>query len=418
MIKFKIYTLGCKVNQYDSGRLERLLAQSGFMVGEKKVDLAIINTCAVTKTAIVKDRRMINLARKENPDAKIVVIGCWPKAYELSEDVDLIGAEKTPELTAKKIKGLYGLGKKGVYNHSVSLLSANSDRSRYFIKVQDGCNQFCSYCIIPYTRGRLHSRPQSQIIAEIKAAIASGYQEIVLSGIHLGLYGQEKAGGKTNLVALMKKVLAIRGLGRLRLSSIEITEVTDELIELMARNKKVCQHLHISLQSGSDKILSRMNRPYDSKYFLNRINKLRRALPLVAVSTDVIVGFPGETDKDFSTTYNFCREVGFSKIHVFSFSAHEKTPAAKMSGVVAAEKIKERSHKLRSLSAELEAKYQAEIKDCFLGKELALIVEGEKNGKFKGKTEFYFDIAFLSKQMVGANRKKPKLGELVRIILS
>lgn len=417
MIKFRIYTLGCKVNQYDSGRLERLLAQSGFMIGAKKVDLAIINTCAVTKTAIVKDRRMINLARKENPGAKIVVIGCWPKAYDLSEDVDLIGAERTPELTAKKIKGLYGLGKKGAYNHSASLLSANSDRSRYFIKVQDGCNQFCSYCIIPYTRGRLHSRPQSQIIAEVKAAVASGYQEIVLSGIHLGLYGQEKVEKKTNLVALMKKVLAIRGLGRLRLSSIEITEVTDELIELMAQNKKVCQHLHISLQSGSDKILSLMNRPYDSKYFLARVKKLRQALPLVAISTDVIVGFPGETDKDFSATYNFCREVGFSKIHVFSFSAHEKTPAAKMSGVVAIEKIKERSQKLRSLSAELETKYQAEVKDYFSGQELAVVVEGEKNGRLKGKTEFYFDIYFSGKQIVSTSRKKPKLGDLVRVIL-
>jgi len=312
---------------------------------------------------------------------------------------------------------LYGPGKKGVYNHSASLLSANSDRSRYFIKVQDGCNQFCSYCIIPYTRGRLHSRPQSQIIAEVKAAVASGYQEVVLSGIHLGLYGQEKAGNKTNLVVLMKKVLAIRGLGRLRLSSIEITEVTDELIGLMVQNKKVCQHLHISLQSGSDKILSLMNRPYDSKYFLSRVKKLRQALPFVAISTDVIVGFPGETDKDFSATYSFCREVGFSKIHVFSFSAHEKTPAAQMSGVVASEKIKERSQKLRSLSAELETKYQAEIKDYFSGQELAVVVEGEKNGRLKGKTEFYFDIYFSSKQIISASRKKPKLGDLVRIIL-
>ncbi|MEI7620743.1 MAG: radical SAM protein, partial [Candidatus Falkowbacteria bacterium] len=250
-INFKIYTLGCKVNQYDSGRLEQLLLSGGFKLVNKQAELAIINTCAVTKTAILKDKKTISLARKENPGAKIVVMGCWPKVYEVDDSVELIGKGKKVEEIAKMIKKMYRLDDKNNFSHSSCLISSNLDRSRYFIKIQDGCNQFCSYCIIPYTRGRLKSRPQSQVISEAKAAIASGYRELILSGIHLGLYGKEKVNSKTDLVGLLKKLVKIKGLGRLRLSSIEITEVTDELIALMTSERKLCQHLHISLQSGS-----------------------------------------------------------------------------------------------------------------------------------------------------------------------
>lgn len=412
-ISFKIYTLGCKVNQYDSGCLEQLLLQAGFSSVESRADLAIINTCAVTKTAILKDKRMVNLARKENPGAKIVVMGCWPKAYEIDEAVELVGKGKKVEETAKLIIKMCQPEKKGSsFNHAGSLVLSHQERSRYFIKIQDGCNQFCSYCIIPYTRGRLQSRPQSQIISEVKAAIAAGYQELVLSGIHLGLYGQEKPGSKINLTGLLKKLVKVKGLGRLRLSSIEITEVTDELIAFMALEPKMCQHLHISLQSGSDKILKAMNRPYSTSYFSKRVKRLRQAMPDIAISTDIIVGFPGETEADFIDTYYFSQEINFSKIHVFSFSAHEKTPAAKMDGKVNGQDIKDRSRRLRELSSGLESDYKKKILHGLKGEEIEVIVEGEYKGKLKGKTEFYFDIYFADKR-----RPESLVGKIVKVEL-
>jgi len=281
----------------------------------------------------------------------------------------------------------------------------SKNRSRYFIKIQDGCEQYCSYCVIPYARGKLKSRPEEEVIGEIKNAVDAGFREIVLSGVHIGLYGKDfnqiqssklkiqsrNPKLKIDLTGLIKKIIKIKNLGRVRISSIEVTEVGDELVELIKGTDKVCDHLHISLQSGRDKILKSMNRPYSAEYFARRIKKLRKAIPDIAVSTDVIVGFPGETDADFKETYDFCEKMEFSKIHVFSFSAHEKTPASKMGGQVSQEKIIERSKKLRALSEKLEKRY----KDKFNGAEAAVVIEGKnKNGLIRGKSEFYFDIEF------------------------
>lgn len=407
-ISFKIYTLGCKVNQYDSGRLEKILSQSGFLASKGKASLAIINTCAVTKSAITKDRRMIALAKKENPTARIIIIGCWPKAYEVQEDVFLISSLKGPEAVAKEIIKQVGGAKK--CNHEKLLLSSNADRSRYFIKIQDGCEQFCSYCIIPYTRGPLKSRSTKEIRQEVAEAVSAGYQEIVLSGIHLGLYGREKK-GQESLVALLKKLLSIKGLGRLRLSSIEINEVSDELIALFKKERQLCRHLHISLQSGSDKVLKAMNRPYSAKYFKERVDKIRRALPEIAISTDVIVGFPRESEADFLKTYNFCKELAFSKIHVFSFSAHEKTPAYNLEPKVSPQIIKERSKKLRALSLELEKNYKQRILKSWQGKEVDLLLEEKKKDKARLKSEFYFDLLLSHKSLP----RGAKIGQIVKI---
>jgi len=378
-VKIKIYTLGCKVNQYDSGKLAAELERAGFVTAERNADLAIINSCAVTKTAMVKSGHMIKLAKKENPKAKIVLAGCWPKVYKIkNDDVDFVVAGNKIGDAVKKIT-----------NYELRIMNnvrlATTDRARYFIKIQDGCEQYCSYCIVPYTRGKLKSRGAEEIICEIEQAVKAGYGEIVLSGIHLGLYGKNI---KTNLVNLLKKIIKIKNLGRVRLSSIEITEVTDELIKLMAKSKKICRHLHTPLQAGSDKILKLMNRPYGAKYFKNKIKKIRRAMPDIAITTDIIAGFPGETEKDFCDTMKLIKQINFSRLHVFPFSAHEKTPAAKMPNRVE-EKTKARRAKiLRDLGVKLAEDY----KNKFKGKELEIVVEQIKQNRIIGKTEFYFDV--------------------------
>ena len=433
----KIYTLGCKVNQYDSGRLGKVLADNSIKAVSQKATVAIINTCAVTKSALTKDRQAVNRARQENPQAKIIVLGCWPKTDQTKiAGVDLWWAKRDwLELTSEIIK-LWGkshsqcqlretvtfadfAGTQKPSARQPKTLPKNcagqlvhSDRARYFIKIQDGCRQFCAYCIIPFARGPLASREPVEVLAEIKAALTAGYQEIILSGIHLGLYGVDLK-TKINLVGLLKKILALPNLGRVRLSSIEITEVNDELIKLMQASPKICAHLHISLQAGADKILQSMNRPYTTKYFAARVAKLRRAVPAVAITTDIIVGFPGETDQDFLETYNFARQINFSKIHVFSFSAHAGTKAFTLPNKVRPEIIKIRSAQLRQLSKELEINYQAAILKKYRNKFLPVVIEAAQGDKIKGKTEFYFDIYFSPNKL-----KRPAaeaIGQIVKI---
>lgn len=392
--RFKIYTLGCKVNQYDSGWLALQLQNIGFEIAKSDADLAVINTCAVTKTAIRKNRQIVNKAKNENPQAKIAIIGCWPKIYNFDANdlkVDLVINSRDLKDVINEIKNIFAKENfKPIYNHNTSV---SGDKARYFIKIQDGCEQFCSYCIIPFARGKIKSRNAKEIIAEIKTAGENGYKEFVLTGIHLGLYGKDL--GDINLVDLLKKITGLIDLGRIRLSSIEITEVSDELIKLMAGNKKICEHLHIPLQSGCDKILKLMNRPYDTNFFKERVEKIRKAMPDIALTTDVIIGFPGETEKDFQETNNFIKEINFSRLHVFPFSAHEKTKAYLMPDKVSDEDKKNRAKKLRELSTILEKKF----KNKFEGKVTEALVE-KKNGEYyEGKTEHYLDVKFKEKQL-------------------
>lgn len=395
--KFKIYTLGCKVNQYDSASLSRKLISAGLSLADKEFNIAIINTCAVTKIAVSKSRKMINKAKKESgkgKEVKIIIIGCWPRIY--NDEVkrikpDLILRFIDPKKIAQEILKFVNKDKiKSInFNNKINdfLKIKEGDRSRYFIKIQDGCEQFCSYCIIPYSRGKLRSRSKNEIVEEVKKAVSAGYKEIVLCGIHLGLYGYvEKI--KISLVDLLNVLVKIRGLGRIRLSSIEVTEVNNKLIKFILENKKMCKHLHIPLQSGCNKILKLMNRPYNSKYFEDKILKLRKRMKNVAITTDVIVGFPDENVQDFKKTYNFIKKMKFSRLHVFSFSAHEKTPAFSIINKVKNEDIKERSIKLRNLGKNLENSYR----EKFINKELEIVVESFNNFIIKGKTEFYFDV--------------------------
>lgn len=433
MLTYKIYTLGCKVNQYDSTKVATDLEQLGFVKVDAQADLAIINTCTVTHSAITKDKKMLGEARRQNPNAKIAIVGCMPVNYREETEklgVDYIyGAAELDQFIAEIRSGIKEDGIE--MSCEVNIPKFKTDKSRYFLKIQDGCQQFCSYCIIAHNRGKLSSRDKEEIINEVRGVTEQGVAEVVLCGIHLGLYGvdfksyhcEERSDVAIpsskqltrdchaplamtyHLIDLLRELFQAETLKKIRLSSIEITEVNDELIELMKTDRKFARHLHISLQSGSDKILKSMNRPYGKEYFSERINKLRQAVPEVAITTDVIVGFPDETDDDFQETLGFCREIGFSKIHVFPFSAHEKTPAYSFPNQLPERVKKQRASELQKASDELEQKYN----QSFTGKEIEVIIDGRSKGEnYRGKSEYYFDVKFESQE-------KLRVGQLVKI---
>lgn len=387
--KYKIYSLGCKISQYDASRLGEFLKLTGFRPVNKVADVVVISTCSVTRSAILKNKWAINKARRENPGAKIILLGCWPRAYKaeaLRAGVDLIWSEKDLAGLVQKIS-TQPLSVTGI------IFNKTADRSRYFLKVQDGCEQFCAYCIIPYARGKLSSRPLKEVLKEAQAAVQNGFQEIVLSGVHLGLYGINNINKKieepgVDLIRLLKELALIPKIKKIRLSSLEIREADERLLELMLKEKKLCQHLHLPLQSGCDKILSTMRRPYDTDFFRKRIALFRATFPDIAISTDVIVGFPGETAKDFLKTERFIKEMAFSRLHVFSFSAHEKTLAYAMEPKVSVNEIKKRSLALRQIDSVL----RKEFLKKFSGRILEAVVEARRDNFLKLKTEYYFDV--------------------------
>lgn len=430
MKKFIIKTLGCKVNQYDSLTLRKLLLEAGFENAQEnssEIALVIVNSCAVTKTSIAKGRRMFSAVKRENTNAKMVLMGCWPKIYPQEVKklyADLIWEVGEHEKLVAEIEKLFDFNLEKLENAKTDLASkiqnkkdffskilppGEGERARYSLKIQDGCQQFCSYCIIPYSRGKLSSKPKNEVLDEIRVALAVGYKEIVLCGIHLGLYGKEKDSTTCSLRDLLAEIIKIEGLGRVRLSSIEVVDVDDEILELMASSDKICRHLHFPLQAGSDKILKAMNRPYSTGYFKKRVKKARSLMPNLAVTTDVIVGFPGETDAEFERTVQFCQEVVFSRMHIFQFSAHEKTPAAKMDGQIEKIEKKRRMQKLKKVAETMKREYE----NGFLGQELAVIIEATKTAQVLGKSEFYFDLTASPDYF--AQSKVPKIGSLQKM---
>lgn len=427
---YKIYTLGCKVNQYDSSKVARDLQRLGLAEVQEDADLAVVNTCTVTHSALAKDKKILEEARRQNPQAKFALVGCMPVNYREEAEalgVDYIyGASKLNEFIAEVEKEIASEQGPELLDAQCSMpANYQTDKSRYFLKIQDGCQQFCSYCIIAYNRGKLSSRNKDEVIEEVRKVTEQGVAEVVLCGIHLGLYGVDlparavssaevsatesategQPSHKYHLIDLLQELFKIETLKKIRLSSIEITEVNDELIELMKINRKFARHLHIPLQAGHDKILKSMNRPYDTEYFAERIAKLRAVAPEVAIMTDVIVGFPGETAENFQATLDFCRKINFSKIHVFPFSAHEKTPAYTFPDQIAENIKKQRARELQKVSDELEKKYN----ESFIGREIEVIIDGRSRGNnYRGKSEYYFDVNFSSEQQY-------RIGELVKV---
>ena len=360
-----ICSLGCRVNIYESEYVESLLKNHGYEIVEfeDEADIYIINTCSVTNEADRKSRKMINQAKKRNSDAIVVVMGCYSQVKSDEIEADIVIGNKDKSLIVSyiedyienntKIKKIYNLREDK--NFEPMIIDSFDNHTRAFVKIQDGCNAFCSYCIIPYTRGCIRSKKMTDVIDEVSNLVKNGYKEIVLTGIHTGKYGIDFEEG--SLEDLLRELVKIEGLYRLRLSSIEINEITDGIMDLIKNNKIISSHFHIPLQSGSDKILKSMNRKYDLDYFKNRIKEIKNLRDDISVTTDLIVGFPGEDDDDFIDTLNTLREVGFSKIHTFPYSKREGTPASMMKDQVDGNIKKKRVREVLDLSDELELSY-------------------------------------------------------------
>lgn len=402
MKKYKIITLGCKVNTYESNAIAEKLIKDGYVEASnnEEADIVIINTCSVTHVSDAKSRQMIRRAIKNNPNAKIGVMGCYSQmaSKEISEIEGvnvIVGTNNRESLlpliyssnSNEPVIEIKEYSKKD--NYEKLSLSSYEDNTRAFIKVQDGCNNFCSYCIIPYARGRLRSRDLNDILKETKQLVENGYKEIVLTGIHTGAYGMDE--GDLRLVDVIKAMIRENpSLSRIRISSIEIVEIDDELLNIIATSKVVVDHLHIPLQSGCDKILKLMNRRYDCAKFLEIVNKIRNVVPDIALTTDVIVGFPQENDEDFNETVEFIKKVNFSEIHVFPYSPRSGTPAASMKGQVHPTIKKERVETLLNLSKELHHSYM----EKFIGKEVEVLFEekDKTSNWIQGKSSNYLKV--------------------------
>lgn len=358
MAKIAFYTLGCKVNQADTASMENLFLRSGHQLVsfDGEADVYIINTCVVTNTGQRKSRQTIHRAIRKNPNALIVVTGCYPQtaAEEVKAiaGVDMIIGNQDrahivqlveERLAHRQTDTLDAVHKLTASTAFEEMAAGDiTDKTRAFLKIQEGCNQFCTYCIIPYARGPLRSRSLESIRTETQRLISAGFKEIVLIGIHLGCYGKENHDGPT-LYDAVKTVLDVPGVQRLRLGSLESVEVEPRLLTLMQEDARFCRHLHLPLQSGCDKTLQAMHRPYTTAKFKTLLADIKTKVPDIAITTDVIVGFPGETEADFETTCKFAESCGFSKMHIFPFSARKGTPAEKFAGAVTEAVKKERA---------------------------------------------------------------------------
>ena len=392
-------TLGCRVNQYDTDAMRGLFIQSGYtpVDFDEKADIYVINTCSVTNMGERKSRQLIRKAKRTNEDAYIIVTGCYaqlaPEAIATIDGVNLVigtnNRHRVVELveqlesTEKQISIVRNIMEQATFEE-MPLYGNEIDKARAFMKIQEGCNNYCTFCIIPYTRGKLKSRRVEDIVKEAKRLVEHGYHEIVLTGIHLGNYGIELL-EKPNLAHVVKALLEIPGLERIRLGSIESVEVSEELVDLMAKDPRFCTHLHLPLQAGSDHILKLMNRHYNLQEFKDLIARLRSRIPGLAITTDIIAAFPGETDEDFEETMRTVEEIGFTHIHAFPYSKREGTPAATMEDQVPEAVKKTRVALLNSLGQKGLQKFAEQM----IGKPAEILIEREEDGYYLGFTNEY-----------------------------
>lgn len=397
MLKF--ISLGCKVNSYENNALKELFLVNGFKENDKN-DIIVINTCSVTSVADQKSRQIIRRERRNNPNAIICVMGCYSQKNadyiknECGADI-IVGTSNRNKIVdfvkefikdKKQIVCVDEDSRKFKYESFGTIAIPNSTRA--YVKIEDGCNNFCSYCIIPYTRGKARSRDKDEIIKEISTLVEKGFKEIVLTGIHTAHYGLDN--NSCSFSDLVEEICKIPNLYRLRISSIEESEIDDKFLELLAKYPCIANHLHIPLQSGSKTVLKRMCRKYNIQDYINKINKITKILPNISITTDIIVGFPGESEKEFEETYNFIKKVNFAELHVFPFSARKGTKAYDMPNQVKPEIKAERVKKLIKLSNELHSKYLEKFK----GKDLEVILE-ERNkttGLLSGFTSNYLKL--------------------------
>ena len=392
-MKFKILTLGCKVNAYESEYMREAMLQSGYFYDDENPDIIIINTCSVTNTADRKSKKMVRKARREYQNAFLVVVGCSTqnntKEY-LDMDIDiLLGNKEKSKISFLITKYLDEHQKYQYFTNKRSLdfedmqVEKFTTHTRAFVKIQDGCDNFCSYCIIPYVRGSIRSKNFEKTLSEIKTLVLNGHKEIVLTGIHTGSYNDT---GK-DLSDLIKELAKIDGLERIRISSIEITELNDKFLDLLAKEPKIADHLHIPLQSGSDAVLKKMNRKYDTAYFKDKVNKIRQIRENISITTDLIVAHPYETEECFLECMAFCLEMKFSKLHVFPYSIRTGTSSALMPQIDDSIK-KRRTNQLLKLSEKLEKEYL----EKFIQKELDVLTEEYVDNYTVGFTSNYIKV--------------------------
>ncbi len=412
-MKVSIYTLGCKVNTYESEYVSKLFLKEGYELVDFncEADVCVINTCTVTNTSDGKSRKMIHQARRKNPNAVVVAMGCFTQIIDNDEDMlkyaDIVigntNKSKIVELvkqylkTRQKILLVDDVMKASFENMEINHFNT---RTRALVKIEDGCENYCTYCIIPYVRGKVRSKRPEDVIKEVKQLVKNGYREIVLTGIHTGHYGADLE--NYDFSDLLFELDKIEGLERIRISSIEIVELNDKFIKVLESSKKIVDHIHIPLQAGSNHVLKLMNRRYDKEYYYERIGKIRNVRPSIAITTDVIVGFPGETNDDFNETISFVRKINFAGGHVFPYSARKNTPAAKMKGQLTKKEKHERCKALINVFNDLENDYY--IRN--VGKELVVIPENYKDGFLTGHTGNYLKVRFKGcKELIGTDVK-------------
>ena len=392
-----IKNLGCKVNAYECEFIMSLFLHEGYKLVEDNASVYVINTCTVTNEADKKSRKTINSIKKHNPNSVVIAVGCYTQNLynnnkEMNIDADIILGNKDKSkvieylneyLESKnKITKFYDVKYTRFEDMEINHLESHT---RAFLKIQDGCDNYCSYCVIPYVRGEVKSKNKDKVLEEVKSLVNNGYKEIVLTGIHTGKYGTDL--NNYNLYNLLLALIEIDKLKRIRISSIEIVEVDDKIISLLS-SPKIADHMHLPLQSGCDKNLKSMNRRYNKEYYENKINLIRSVNPNISITTDVIVGFPGETDEDFNETYEFCKRIGFSKIHVFPYSDRDGTKSSIMKDKVNDLVKKERVKKLIELSNNLEKEY----KKKFNNKNLDVLFEKRKFLTCIGYSSNYIEV--------------------------
>ncbi|MCA1056196.1 tRNA (N(6)-L-threonylcarbamoyladenosine(37)-C(2))-methylthiotransferase MtaB [Rossellomorea aquimaris] len=406
------HTLGCKVNHYETEAIWQLFKEEGYerVDYDSIADVYVINTCTVTNTGDKKSRQVIRRAIRKNPDGVICVTGCYaqtsPGEIMAIPGVDVVvGTQDRRKMLTyieeykkerQPINGVTNIMKNRVYEELD--VPAFTDRTRASLKIQEGCNNFCTFCIIPWARGLMRSRDPEEVVNQAQQLVDAGYKEIVLTGIHTGGYGEDMK--DYNLAMLLRDLeQRVKGLKRIRISSIEASQLTDEVIEVIDQSDIVVRHLHVPLQSGSNTVLKRMRRKYTMEFFAERLEKLKKALPGLAITSDVIVGFPGETEEEFMETYNFIKEQKFSELHVFPYSKRTGTPAARMDDQIDEEVKNERVHRLIELSNQLAKEYASGFEDEVLE---VIPEEVYDDGRYVGYTDNYLKVVFpASEEMVG-----------------
>ena len=422
MKRVAFYTLGCKVNQYETEAMLELFEKEGYEKAETEdyADVYVINTCTVTHMSDRKSRQYIRRMKKKNPDAIIAVVGCYsqvsPEEIISIDEVNLVMGTNDRKKIVEEVKKIDASRKVSTVDDIMKVkafeeieINKTNGKTRAFLKIQDGCDRYCSYCIIPYARGRVRSRDLESIVKEVENLAANGYKEVVLTGIHVASYGKDIKETDIKLLDVIKQINNIEGIERIRLSSVEPILFTDEFVEAVSAMDKVCPHYHLSLQSGCDETLKRMKRRYTTEEYKTIVDRLRAAIPNVSITTDVIVGFPGETNEEFDKTYEFLKDIELTHMHIFKYSPRKGTPAATMENQVDPSTKHERSEKLLQLNEENFKKFGQKMLD----KEFNVLFEQKVgDNKFEGLTENYVKVIVESDKDLSEQILKVKITDV------